>query len=287
MGQEKAMFSQYMFNGLAINPAYSSVDEALTFTASARQQWTGFKGAPNTQNFSVHTPIGESNTSVGALLIRDQIGEVITETGGMATMAQRIPVGEESYFSVGLNFGVSQYSGNYSQSQSPTAATDPIFADQHNLRINAGIGLMLYSNKYYLGIASPFFYHRDINAAIKYDPKTAYKSHYALQAGYIQELGPDLKIKPNFLVKYVNGAPLEIDLNANLLIKETIWLGASYRSFDSFDFLGSVQVTPNVQIGYSYDQATTALRNYQTGTHEVVLIVRFPVRGRDFPRCYF
>jgi type IX secretion system PorP/SprF family membrane protein len=54
--QQKAMFTQYMFNGLVINPAYSAVDESLNITALARQQWVGFKGAPNTQTFSVHSP---------------------------------------------------------------------------------------------------------------------------------------------------------------------------------------------------------------------------------------
>ena len=66
--QQKAMFTQYMFNGLAVNPAYSAMDEALNVTAVARQQWTGFKGAPNTQTFTVHTPIKESNSSVGFMM---------------------------------------------------------------------------------------------------------------------------------------------------------------------------------------------------------------------------
>ncbi len=78
--QQRAMFTQYMFNGLAINPAYSSVDDALSFTGIYRQQWTGFDGAPNTQSFTVHSPLKGSNTSVGFMLTRDHIGEVITET---------------------------------------------------------------------------------------------------------------------------------------------------------------------------------------------------------------
>jgi type IX secretion system PorP/SprF family membrane protein len=81
VAQQKAMFTQYMFNGLMINPAYSSIDDAINITALARQQWVGFNGAPNTQTISVHSPVNQSGTSAGLLFMRDQIGEVISENG--------------------------------------------------------------------------------------------------------------------------------------------------------------------------------------------------------------
>jgi hypothetical protein len=43
------MFTQYMFNGLMINPSYSSMDEAVNITALVRQQTVGIKCATNTQ----------------------------------------------------------------------------------------------------------------------------------------------------------------------------------------------------------------------------------------------
>jgi hypothetical protein len=44
------------------------------------------------------------------------------------------------------------------------------------------------------------------------------------------------------LVKYVNGSPVQFDLNANFLLKETLWLGASLRSMDSVDLLAESTV---------------------------------------------
>nr|WP_240534719.1 type IX secretion system membrane protein PorP/SprF [Pedobacter aquae] len=79
--QQEAMYTQYMFNTLAINPAYPTLDESLSVTALSRHQWVGFKGAPNTQTISIHSPLGTSETFIGGLLINDQIGEVIKETG--------------------------------------------------------------------------------------------------------------------------------------------------------------------------------------------------------------
>jgi len=280
------MFTQYMFNGLAVNPAYSAMDEALNVTAVARQQWTGFKGAPNTQTFTVHTPIKESNSSVGFMMMRDQIGEVISENGAYLTFAQRVQISETSFLAVGVNAGISKYRANYTDIQSQESALDPVFADQNDLLGNFGMGVMLFSDKFYAGLSSPFFFSRDF-ASGDFNSGTSHKPHYLLQSGYLLPLGEDVKFKPNMMVKYVNGSPMQIDVNANFLLKETVWLGASLRSLDSFDVLAEVEVTPNIQIGYSYDFTTTALAKVERGSHEIMLNFRLPVKGRNFPRCYF
>lgn len=285
--QQKAMFTQYMFNGLVVNPAYSAIDDALNITALARQQWVGFKGAPNTQTFSLHSPIKQSNTSAGLILMRDQIGEVISENGAFGTLAHRVQVNEGTYLALGLNGGISKYVGEYSLTGSSSAATDPVFADQNSLRGNFGFGLMLFSEKFYAGFSSPYFYYRDLGSAPS--SSTAYKPHYILQGGYITDLGSDIKFKPNILMKYVSGSPVQIDVNANFLIKETIWLGGSVRSMDSFDILAELQLTPNIQLGYSYDFTTSKLSRVEKGSHEIVLNFRIASKGSNtgLPRCYF
>ncbi|MGV3684415.1 MAG: type IX secretion system membrane protein PorP/SprF [Daejeonella sp.] len=285
--QQKAMFTQYMFNGLVVNPAYSAIDETLNITALARQQWVGFKGAPNTQTLTVHSPIKQSNTSAGIILMRDQIGEVIRENGAFATLAHRVQLQEGTYLALGVNGGIGKYVGEYSLTGSASAATDPVFGDQNSLRGNFGVGLMLFSDKFYAGISSPFFYYRDLGGEAP--SETAYKPHYIMQGGYLVDLGPELKFKPNVLVKYVSGSPVQVDVNANFLLKETIWLGGSVRSMDSFDVLAELQLTPNIQLGYSYDFTTSRLAKVEKGSHEIVLNFRLWSRGNSttLPKCYF
>lgn len=285
--QQKAMYTQYMFNGLVVNPAYSAIDEALNITALARQQWAGFKGAPNTQTFSVHSPVRHSNTSAGFILMRDQIGEVISENALTGTLAHRVRLREDTYLALGLSGGISKYRGEYSLSGSESALADPVFADENSLRGNFGFGLMLFSEKFYAGFSSPFFYYRDLGSASS--SPTAYKPHYLLQGGYLLPLGQEIKFKPNVLVKYVSGSPVQVDLNANFLIRETVWLGGSLRSMDSFDLLAELQLTPNIQLGYSYDFTTTKLARVEKGSHEVALNFRIASKGSasTLPRCYF
>jgi type IX secretion system PorP/SprF family membrane protein len=284
--QQKAMFTQYMFNWLMINPSYSSMDEAVNITALARQQWVGFNGSPNTQTVSIHSPLKQSRTSVGLIFMRDQIGEVISENGILATAAHKVAIGDNTYFALGLSAGIGKYLGQYSQTGSSSAAQDPVFADQNTSRSNIGFGVMMFSQKFYAGFSSPFFYYRDFGTSI--NSATAYKPHYLLQGGYLLDLVDDIKFKPNALIKYVNGSPVQIDLNANFLFKETIWLGVSLRSMDSVDLLAKVQLNSNLQLGYSYDFTTSRLASVERGSHELVLSFRF-IKGNSSstPRCYF
>ena len=282
--QQKAMYTQYMFNAMAINPAYAAVDEQMAVTMLSRHQWVGFAGAPNTQSFSIHTPIKQSNTFVGGQILRDQIGEVINETGGYLTLTQRVALGLKTYLSVGINGGLSSFKATYSEINSPGSVNDPLFQNESSLRGNFGFGVMLFSDKYYVGVSSPHFYYSDLSASSN---AVKQRQHYMVQAGYLATINQNLKLKPNFLVKYVNGSPVQFDLNANLLINETLWVGASYRSLDSFSALASVYVTKDIQFGYSYDVAHTALSKVQKGSHEVMLQFRMGVKGRDQPRCYF
>lgn len=288
-GQQQAMYTQYMFNTLAINPAYAAVDESMTVTALSRHQWVGFKGAPQTQTFSIHTPIKESNTFIGALLINDQIGEVLKETGGYFTLSQRVEMADEAYLAVGVNGGVSSFRADYSQNYqySPESVNDPKFFNSSTMRGNFGLGVMYFTDKYYVGLSSPHFLTRDFSSFSKESSTPAVKPHYLFQAGSLIEFSYDFKFKPNLLLKYVNGSPIQADLNANFLIKEILWLGGSYRTLESFDALASVFITPDIQLGYSYDFATTELSKIQKGSHEVMLKFRFAVKGRDHRACYF
>jgi type IX secretion system PorP/SprF family membrane protein len=93
--QQVATYSQYMTNALAINPAYAGSHEALSATVLARFQNVGLKGSPNTQTFSVHTPLLNKRVALGMLVIHDQLS-VINQTGIHFSYAYRIPVSEKN-----------------------------------------------------------------------------------------------------------------------------------------------------------------------------------------------
>ena len=44
--QQDPQFTQYMFNLLALNPAYAGSAERVSIKGLTRHQWVGFEGAP-------------------------------------------------------------------------------------------------------------------------------------------------------------------------------------------------------------------------------------------------
>lgn len=283
--QQQIMFTQYMFNGLAINPAYAGSHESVSATALVRKQWTGLDGAPSTQTFSVHSPIRNQKMSLGLLMLHDKIG-VTDQTGIYGSYAYRISFSEKAKLALGLQAGVAFYNAQFSK----VSTTDPTFAnnDVHESHPSFGFGIYYNTNRFYVGLSAPQLNQFKTN---KNNPDSDSKiiRHYFFTTGYVFDLSPALKLKPNILIKAVNGAPIELDLNANLLIQDVIWVGVSWRSFDSFDAILQAQLTDQLQIGYSYDFATTsAISRVNNGSHEIMLNYRFSFnRNRVITPRYF
>ncbi|MDH5398518.1 MAG: type IX secretion system membrane protein PorP/SprF [Cyclobacteriaceae bacterium] len=270
--QQQVMFTQYMFNNLAINPAYAGHHGHMSATALVREQWTGLDGAPSTQTFSIHTPITKQRFSLGALFVHDKIG-VTEQTGTYLSYAYRIPLSEKGKLSFGLQGGITHYNAQFSV----ISSTNPIFAngDISEIHPNVGFGLFYNTDKFYAGLSTPQLMETVFDKENP-DSESIVIRHYFLSSGYVFDLGNSLKLKPNILVKAVNGAPVQIDLNANLLINHVIWVGLSWRSFDSVDALLQLQLTDQLQLGYAYDFITTTdLRHINTGSHEFMLNYQF------------
>ena len=271
-GQQQAMYTQYMFNGLAINPAYAGSQESLSLTALARKQWAGFGGAPSTQTFSAHGPLRNEKVGLGLLLARDQIGET-EQYGAYAVYAYRIQM-ERGTLSAGLQAGFNSYQANFSDVFVPDDGDEAFTQDKFQSFLpNFGAGLYYSTQRFYAGFSLPLLLTNDYPGS---EGKLAHQyRHWFLTTGYVFDLSSDLKLKPNVLVKAVEGAPLEVDVNANLLIKEILWVGLSYRSFADISGLLEVQMTPQFRVGYAYDYALTDISRVSTGSHEIMLNYRF------------
>ena len=275
MAQQHPIFTQYMFNGLVINPAYTGTHESTTLTASMRKQWTGINGSPETQVFSGHTPIGLTRSAAGLLAIHDQVG-VTNQYTISGTYAYHIPVSPTAKISVGGQAGFTYYRANYNDLEilTSTGQADPSFANNESRFLpNIGIGAYYYTKKMYVGLSLPTLVNNKWN---NLDPLLVARQqrHYFLSAGYVFDLGSDFKLKPNILLKWVEHGPFQYDINANLLIKETVWVGVSYRMQDSVDGILQYNINDQFSLGYSYGLPVNGLSSLQSGTHEIVINYR-------------
>jgi type IX secretion system PorP/SprF family membrane protein len=273
--QQHPLFTQYMFNGLVINPAYSGSHESTTLTASYRKQWTGINGAPQTSVFSAHSPIKLTRSAAGLVAMNDRLG-VTNQTMIYGTYAYRIPISENAKISVGGQAGVSYYKMNLTELDiiTPTDQADPAFAKNEGRFLpNLGIGAYYYSKRNYIGLSIPTIINNEYHTQYP-TLKARQERHYILSAGHVFDLSPDLQLKPNILFRWMENGPFQYDVNVNLFIKSVLWVGVSYRMEDSIDGLLEWIINDQLSFGYSYGYPTSALSSLQSGTHEIVLNYR-------------
>ncbi|UII33556.1 type IX secretion system membrane protein PorP/SprF [Fulvivirga ulvae] len=267
--QQQAMFTQYMFNQLVLNPAYAGSHETLSLTALARYQWTGIDGAPNTQTFSAHSPVFNDKVGVGLVVSNDEIGPT-NQLNVTGIYSYKIKFNNGS-LRFGLQGSFVQYKENFNDLANNNGTDNAFSQNITESAPNFGAGLYYENSRFYAGLSSPFLLN---NSFGNEGSSSKLRQHYFATAGYLIDFSPSLKLKPNVLLKAVEGAPMEFDVNANLLIREVLWLGASYRSLDSFDFLMELVLSEQFRIGYAYDQTVTDLNKVSGGTHEFMLNYR-------------
>lgn len=277
--QHGPLTSQYLFNGLLINPAYAGSRDAFTANLTWRQQWVGFQGAPVTQILSLHSPIKRSRVAAGILLVNDRIG-VSRETGVLTNYAYRIPF-RRGKLQLGFGAGVSVVQADWT-SLSLQDRNDSQFATdtRGSIRPNFSTGVFYYKKLFFIGASLPFImsHHFDSSRQVWTIGTEKAQQQPMITGGYIWKVNKEFKLKPSTLIRYQAAAGVQADLSANLIIKDKIWTGLSYRSNDAV--VGSFEVlpTPQWRLGYAYDLGISDITPYHQGTHELMLQYEFGKR---------
>jgi type IX secretion system PorP/SprF family membrane protein len=270
--QQDPLFSQYMFNKLAVNPAYAGSRDVLTVDALYRYQWVNIEGAPQTFSASVHSPLRNEHLGLGLNVYQDAIGPSVNQ-GALATFAYRI-LFPNAKLSFGLQAGV-KYSDVLWSRITTEVSEDPLLrAPIRNKAVpDASFGIYYSSKKYYVGVSSKQLLQNQVGV-VNVNGKEQYTKllrHFYGMAGAAFSVSDKLVFRPSVLVKFVQNAPPQMDLNASILVSKTFWLGVSYRTEKALSFMTEFNISDNLRIGYSYDVWFNELQAYNKGSHEVRL----------------
>ncbi len=274
-GQQEPQYTQYMFNMMSVNPAYTGTREALNALMLSRLQWVGVKGAPNSHTFALHTPIKDKRIGLGASVISDNIGPV-TNTYINLNYAHRVKLNEKITLSLGLKGGIYNYYVGLTDLS--LNEQDLSFQQDYkkNFQPNLGAGAYLYTKDYYVGLSVPKLIKTELEEiGISDGLKSELKRHFFITGGYIYELNPEWKLKPSTIIKMVEGAPPSVDITAQALYMDKFWMGTTYRVGDALAFLFEVQATHQLMVGYSYDVTLSGMSNVSNGTHEILISFDF------------
>ncbi|MBK8582293.1 MAG: type IX secretion system membrane protein PorP/SprF [Flavobacteriales bacterium] len=272
-GQQDPQFSQYMFDRLSVNPGVAGSSGNICATALLRQQWTGFEGAPKTGLINLQGPISKINSGIGLSVYFDKLGQ---ESSTIARLhyAYHFKVGSQSTLSAGVYVGMTNRGLEGKWIAIDDVATDNSIAagSSSATGFDMGAGLYYKSPNLWLGVSSTQLPQTELK-----DVNIQNVRHYYVQAGYNWALGGNKKytLQPGLLLKS-DATSTQIDIGALFLYDETVWVGASYRTEDAIaPMIGYQYKFPKgdsmLRIGYSYDVTTSDLKNYSTGSHEIML----------------
>lgn len=295
LAQHTIHLSQYLFNGLAVNPAYAGYKDNWTINLSSRLQWEGVSGAPRTSTLSVDGAIGDNkNVGLGILVSNDRLGPE-NNSSVYVNYAYRLKLNDDDSqrLSFGIAAGAVQYALN-GDAFNTGSITDPGIAGgtQTKLAPDFRIGVYYYSPQFYVGASAlnliPNAYP-DPNSIFVKEVRTFY-----LTTGFMVPINNLINWRPSVLIKDDLNGPTSLNASSYFLIADLIWAGASYNTSvplwnktslqTNLSTMGAVtgalavNITPLCRFGYSYDFGTSKLSGFQSASHEISLSLGFSRR---------
>lgn len=285
--QQKPMYSQYVFNTLAYNPAYAGSRNIVSVSALYRNQWLGIQGAPKTGTMTADAPFSNGRIGLGVQLISDELG-VTKTTGAALSAAYKIAFNNEAKLSLGLQGSISNFRANFTSLNLSVGGggNDPVYQqDINTILYNFGSGIYFSTERLYIGVSVLDM----LNTRLKTDSSTARQvGHAYIATGYVFPLSDDFNLKTGALVKGVVGAPIQADFNLTIWIKNMLALGVEYRTSSEIAASMELKITQNIGLGYAYDRSTTSLKSFNTGSHEFMIryIFSFDQNNSLSPRYF-
>jgi type IX secretion system PorP/SprF family membrane protein len=284
-GQQRTQYTQYMFSGLVINPAYAGADDALSATFIDRHQWVGVDGAPSTQTLTLHGLNSKKRVGLGLTISNDKIG-IHQNLTAQASYAYHLNVAAKSVLSFGLQGGVFHVRSDYGSLVS-SGTPDPKL---NGVRINElffdmGAGIYFRSPRLQAGISAPELLTK--SSSINDTTSISLKSTNLL--GFLKyrfALSPTWSMEPAVLLKYFHNVPVSVDASLLFVYKNVLAGGASYRRNESIACLLKINVTRQLQLGYAYDSPLRQTSGLSNGSHELMVqyLFRFERSGIKSPR---
>ncbi len=301
--QQKPQYTQYILNNYIINPALTGIESYIDVKAATRQQWTGLENAPETSYFTAHMPLGNTNDwggatssgmvgenplgrsyksdykasdphhGIGIMAVVDKTGPLSNTTANL-TYAYHLGLAPRINLAVGIGLGINKISLNTADItlDDPNDAAINNSGTINKLKPDVNFGLWLYSAEFFFGTSI----QQILPQTISFSNNSNYNTgktvpHYFVTTGYRFWLNDDITVVPSIMLKYVNPAPLGIDLNTKIAFRNKVWIGGAYRKDDSFSGMLGFNLGSLLNVGYAYDFTTSALNTVSRGSHEIII----------------
>ncbi len=295
--QQLSLFTQYRENATIINPAAMESDflafgQNMTLGANYRSQWNGISGNPRTQavRFSFMGDGSGASLLAGGYLMNDQTGP--TGFTGVYARVGAVISGDPEYsgIAVALSGGMVQYRVNSDEFNLRDPNDVLGMNSQTEIFPDVGAGIYFYQmlsgamdgDMFYAGVSVPQVAGIDLTFKND-DGEFAVQriQHFYGMVGLYHFFRNDGFLEPSLWVKYVDGAPINADLNLRYQTPNALWIGTGISSAGNFHFeagfnLGeNVGLYNNIKIGYGYDYSFSSFGPTVGDTHELQISYSF------------
>ncbi len=298
--QQLPVYSQYILNGFMINPAMAGHDGYTSFNTTARQQWLGWKEAPQTYSASWQTrilhqdykivshpirnknmliPSSRGRVGLGAYIIND-VNANVARTGVSFTYAYHIILNNQQ-LSFGLAVKAFQYRIDkevltFGVAGDPVGNLNPVAYSP-----DADFGVQFKGFDYFVGFSVSNLLQTSV--LIGKNELADFKTyrHYWLMGGYRFMLSPEFELEPSALLKTSENWNPQGDFSVRLYYTDLIWGGVSYRTNKSIIAMVGTRVDI-VHFGYSFDWALSEIGHFNYGSHEITLSVKLGSNARRY-----
>lgn len=283
--QQEAQFTQFNDNTLFVNPAYAGSKDMLNITSMHREQWVGFDGGPRSTTFSAHSPLKYESVGLGFTAVNDRTGP-INQTMVYADFSYTVRFRNKRKLSFGIKGGFNMINLKTADLVTIEQNDAKLIANTRNqINPNFGLGIYYHTPKFFVGASTPKFIESSLNGN---STTNLEKRHIYGIIGGVVPLSTSWKLRPTSQVKMTIGAPLSIDLSLAAIWKDRVWLGTMYRHESAVGAFVQYQITDQFKVGLASDFGTQAIRNYNSGTFELMISYDFNFKkeGIRSPRYF-
>ena len=274
--QQLPQYTQFFLNKALLNPGATGVENYWEGQVTNRLQWVGIQDAPRTHILSANGPLRNANMGLGGKIFADIVGPT-RRSGFSFSYGYKLKISETLKLGMGLSFGGLQYITDASQITIENPGDVALSNSAQSLFLpDAGVGFHLYSEEFYVGISMPQLLGNKLQFFENYQStEAALARHLFAYAGYKFSVTDDIVIEPAVMAKYVQPAPISLDANLRVIYKDMAWAGFSYRMNDAIAVMAGFTINESLVFGYSYDIPTSDIQTVTSGSHEIILGIRF------------
>jgi type IX secretion system PorP/SprF family membrane protein len=278
--QQLPLHSQYFWNDYIVNPAFSGNTKYSFIQATYRNQWSGFSGAPKTYTLGINHLVKNKNVGLSLLLFSDDHGGAIKQTGAILGYSYKLILDDYSHFDFGLAAVVNQYTYDGTQIFASQLNDNTLFASQSATTPDCNLGIAyVYDDNLKIGFSLQQLFQSNMRGLNSFDNNgfsNINVRQYNLSFSNKVINASDFSFDYFLLLKTTFRTMPQVDLGTRVFYKGIGYLGIGYRSQDALTMLVGFKRKSFV-LAYGYDITTSAIRNYSTGSHDLVLTYRYNI----------